>query len=333
MPGKMYNSYLVSDIIADIFSDFSSSEYYLDPIFANETINGYLGHHSKKYRLQLVCFVIGAYVKTYFNDRIEILPLDDSTEVLIPKNKTFWKPSVSYKDWVTSVRVRSFAYVAGTPSTTDEWVEADGVTYIQTSQEISLSNPSVPVTAPPNIINIEDVTIINSNNVSAIMSKLSKIYFNRVETELSVINNGDYIPGDKILCYGHDDSLISGHITSADFSFGMQAKSKLKLVQAEVRESSMLEIKYMWNSFLLGISRLLFPVGYNYSIENPFIDLRLNNHRYIFRPLQEYASGTIVVGGVIDIENYMVAIDEYQNNVYVISVDELSISDNIVSIA
>jgi hypothetical protein len=292
-----------------------------------------MGHHSKKYRLQLVCFVIGAYVKTYFNGRIEILPLDDSTEVLIPLNKTFWKPSISYKDWVTSIKVRSYSYVAGTPSTTDEWVEADGVTYVQTSQEVSLSNPDVPVTAPPNIISIDDVTIVNSSNVSAILSRLSTNYFNRMETDLSVINNGEYVPGDKVICYGSDDTLVAGYIASADFTFGLQAKSKIKLVPAEIKESANLEIRYMWDDFILRIAVFLLPVGYNYSVENPYIDLYLNNHRYIFRPLDEYATGTVVSGGVVDEEDCDVALDYYQGTVFVISVDEVTSSDNIVDIA
>jgi hypothetical protein len=333
MEGKMYASYPVSDLIDDIFSDFASTEYYLDSSFANETITGYMGHHSKKYRLQLVCFVIGAYVKTYFNGRIEILPLDDSTETLIPQNKTFWKPSISYKDWVTSIKVRSYSYVAGTPSTTDEWVEADGVTYVQTSQEVSLSNPDVPVTAPPNIISIDDVTIVNSSNVSAILSRLSTNYFNRMETDLSVINNGEYVPGDKVICYGSDDTLVAGYIASADFTFGLQAKSKIKLVPAEIKESANLEIRYMWDDFILRIAVFLLPVGYNYSVENPYIDLYLNNHRYIFRPLDEYATGTVVSGGVVDEEDCDVALDYYQGTVFVISVDEVTSSDNIVDIA
>jgi len=333
MEGKMYASYPVSDLIDDIFSDFASTEYYLDSSFANETITGYMGHHSKKYRLQLVCFVLGAYVKTYFNGRIEILPLDDSTEVLIPLNKTFWKPSISYKDWVTSIKLRSYSYTAGTPSTTDKWVEADGVTYIQTSQDVALSNPDVPVTAPPNIVSIEDIQIINSNNVSGILSRLANIYFNRVETDLSVINNGEYVPGDKVICYGQDKTLVAGYIASADFSFGLQAKSKIKLTPVEIRESAELKIQYKWDDYILRISVWLFPVNYNYSIENPYIDLYLNNHRYVFRPINEYATGTVVSGGVVDIQNCAVALDEFQGTVYTISVDEVTMSDGIVEIA
>jgi hypothetical protein len=223
--------------------------------------------------------------------------------------------------------------VAGTPSTTDEWVEADGVTYVQTSQEVSLSNPDVPVTAPPNIISIDDVTIVNSSNVSAILSRLSTNYFNRMETDLSVINNGEYVPGDKVICYGSDDTLVAGYIASADFTFGLQAKSKIKLVPAEIKESANLEIRYMWDDFILRIAVFLLPVGYNYSVENPYIDLYLNNHRYIFRPLDEYATGTVVSGGVVDEEDCDVALDYYQGTVFVISVDEVTSSDNIVDIA
>jgi hypothetical protein len=223
--------------------------------------------------------------------------------------------------------------VAGTPSTTDEWVEADGVTYVQTSQEVSLSNPDVPVTAPPNIVSIDDVTIVNSSNVSSILSRLANIYFNRVEADLSVINNGEYVPGDKVICYGQDDIFVAGYIASADFSFGLQAKSKIKLTPVEIRESAELEIRYKWDDYILRISVWLFPVSYNYSIENPYIDLYLNNHRYVFRPHNKYATGTIVSGTNTNTQQCSVALDLEQSTgiLHIISVDEVTVqtSNNI----
>jgi hypothetical protein len=59
----------------------------------------------------------------------------------------------------------------------------------------------------------------------------------------------------------------------------------------------------------------------------------LNNHRYVFRPINKYATGTVVSGGVTDIQNCVVALDEFQGTVYTISVDEVSSSEGIVEIA
>ena len=96
MEAKMYSNEPVSDILDDIFSDLGSGSYSLDSAFSSATISGFMGHHSKRYRLQLICFVIGAYVKTYFNDKIEILSLD-TNEIFIPKEKTFWNGWISWK--------------------------------------------------------------------------------------------------------------------------------------------------------------------------------------------------------------------------------------------
>ena len=323
MDGTMYTNYPVEDLIDDIFSDFASTEYSLDSSFVGQKINGYMGHHSKRYRLQLVCFVLGAYVKTYFNDKIEILPLDD-TDTFIPKNVTFWRPTVTYKDWVTAIKIKTFAYTQGTPTTTDEWVEdQNGDTYIQTSQEVMLTNPDAPITAPPNIVEISDVQIVNSSNVSGIISRLSEIYFNRIETDLDVINNGEYEPGQRVTVFTSEDTMNVGYIQNETFSFGVQARAKLKVTPAESRDAATLTINYMWVDTIVGQSVWILPVDYVYSIENPYVDLVLNKHRYVFRPDNETADGTMVAGGVTDTEPVQVALDYYDGTLYIISVDDL----------
>lgn len=332
MEAKMYTNYPVPDIINDIFSGFDSSQYSLDLSFNNAVINGYLGHHSKRYRLQLVCFAIGAYVKTYFNDKIEILPLDES-ETLIPKNKTYWKPSITYKDYVTSIAVTRYAYTQGEPQRTDEYVEADGVTYIQTSQVVRLQNPDVPVTAPPNEITVDDVTIINENNVSDIISRLSVLYFKRTSVDADVINNAEYVAGEKVTVQIDEETMATGFIESEDFRFGLQAKSRIHLAPIDIRESAMLEIKYLWDDFTIGQSEYLLPVDYVYSIQNPYISMTFEKHRYVFRPENEYATGTMIVGGVTDEEECFVALDLYQKVLDVISVDEVVLENGVAEIA
>lgn len=329
---KMYVNEPITNILDSIFSDLGSGAYTLDSSFNAETISGYMGHHSKRYRLQLLCFTIGAYIKTYFGNKIEILSISD-IETLIPKNKIFWKPSVSYSDYVTKLNITTYSYVQGTPATTDEWVEdSEGNTYIQTKQVVSLANPDVPVSAPPNEISIEDVQIINADNVSAIISRLAQSYFNRTEVTAEIINNAEYKPGDAVTFQIDDSKMVTGIIKSCDFQYGLQARSKIKLSAVNEQNAETLEIRYLYNDLLIGKSTYLFPVTYVYQIENPYIDLYLNNHRYVFRPINEYATGTVVSGGVVDMQNCVAALDEFQGTVYIISVDEVSSSEGIVEI-
>lgn len=329
MPAVMYSNEPVSDILSAIFSDLGASSYTLDSSFSGATISGFMGRHSKRYRLQLICFVIGAYVKTYFNDKIEILPLSVNA-LLVPKKKTFWKPSVTYKDWVTGITIRSFSFQQGTPSAGDEYVKDDqGVTYIQSSQEITVTNPDAPVTAPPNIIEVDDVQVVNSGNVSAILARLASMYFGRAMADVDVINNAEYMPGQRVITYGVGQQLVMGYIESATFSFGVQARSKLHMTPIELREAVTLTIRYTWSELGTKLRVLteeyLLPKDYEYSIENPYIDLAWQSHRYVLRPRDEYTTVTLSSDSVIEMPCYA-ALDNYKNVLTVTSVDEVTVS-------
>lgn len=329
MPATMYSNEPVSNIMAGIFSDLGSSAYSLDASFSSATISGFMGHHSRRYRLQLICFTIGAYVKTFNTDKIEILPLDD-TPTYVPKEKTFWKPSVTYKDWVTAISVKAFSYVQGTPERTDEYVTDDnGVTYIQTATEYTVTNTDAPVTAPPNIMEVADVQIINASNVSAILTRLAAMYFGRTVADVDVINNRDYEPGQRLYTYGVGKQLLLGYVESATFSFGLQARSRLHMTPIEVKEAVELKIQFTWNEtgpkLTVLTQTLLLPKSYQYTISNPYIDLPWQKHGYILRPRDETTTVTLTADTTIEIPCYA-ALDEYQNVLTVISVDEVTVS-------
>ena len=63
------------DIIDAIFTaaGISSSYYTIGSGFSNITVPGYAPEQTARERLQWVCFVIGAYIKTCFNSSLQIL--------------------------------------------------------------------------------------------------------------------------------------------------------------------------------------------------------------------------------------------------------------------
>ena len=330
MPATMYSNTPVSDILTGIFSDLGSSSYSLDSSFSGATISGFMPHHSRRYRLQLICFVIGAYVKTFNTDKIEILPLSNQA-TYVPKEKTFWKPAVTYKDWVTAITVKCFSYQQGTPATGDDYVKDDqGVTYIQTATEYTITNTDAPVTAPPNIVEIKDVQIINSSNVSAILTRLASTHFGRTVAEVDVINNREYEPGQRLYTYGIGKQLVLGYVESATFSFGVQARSKLHMTPIEVREAVELTLKYTWAEsgvkLTVLIEKHLLPKSYQYMIQNQYVELSWQKHRYVLRPQTETTTVTLTTDTVIEIPCY-VALDEYNGELSVISVDEVTVSE------
>lgn len=273
MDAAMYSSVSVSTILSNVFAGLTN-EYTLDSSFSSKTISGYCPKQTARERLQWICFCIGAYLKTFFTDKILILPVDTNT-VTIPVEKTFWKPSITYGDYVTAVKATAYTYTRTTtsPQSTDKWVQVGGWYYIETSQEFTLSNPNAPQTANENVVSVSDVKIINTDNVSDVLSLLSTYYFKRIEVDADVINNGEYAAGDKVLVPVDENNFIAGFIKSTSFTFGLQAKSKIKLMQVDTVSGAHLYVVRRFDGTIKATSEYLFPLGYVYTVQNPYLDI------------------------------------------------------------
>ena len=324
MDAAIYNGMAVTTILSNIFSGLTS-EYTLDSSFSSKTISGYCPKQTARERLQWICFCIGAYLKTFFTDKILILPVDTSA-VTVPMEKTFWKPSVTYGDYVTAVKATAYSYSAGLPQNTDKWVQVGNNYYIETSQEFTVSNPSAPVTANENVVSVSDVKIINTDNVSEILTLLSTYYFKRIEVDADIINNGEYAAGDKVIVPVDDSNFIAGFIKSESFTFGLQAKSKIKLMQTDMVSGTKLIILRRFDGVIKATSEYLLPRGYNYSIQNPYMDIievgmvvtgfsriieeqRMWRYmqpfiRVVYYPFNQYATGTVTGEVTNDYEDY-----------------------------
>jgi hypothetical protein len=316
--------------VADALSDALGDEpYELDEAFDGLTLSGFVPEQTVRERLQWICFVIGAYVRTSFARTIEIKPLG-ATERTIPMEKTYWKPSIGYRDYVTALKATYYSFASGTPSTTDKWVkDANGNAYVVTAQTLTLANNNVPAWAQPNELKVDGIMLINESNVSGILSHLAEVYFNRVELTADVLSNGQYKPGQKCLIYADTDDLKEGYIKSTDYAFGVQAKSQIKMVAVADIESASLNILYVWDTEGMQIGRRSFrlPVGYEYAIDNPYIEQQLNSHRYVFRPINDQAVGTVLQEGQTVTEQEAVALDLHNGILSVISVDGIEVDE------
>lgn len=273
-----------------------SSGYNIDSGLLGHTIIGYFPEQTARERLQWVCFAVGAYVRQQGSQNVQIRELDQSTVTYIPIDKTFWKPSIEYKDYVTKITLTSYEFTQGTPSQGDDYVTVNDVDYIVTSQKYTLTNSNAPQTALPNEITVDGCYLINDDNADDIASRLAMLYFARTEIDADVINNNAYKPPMKVAVQLDESRGGLGYIESADFKFGKQARSSLKIVASEARSLQQLIINYTFNGAIVATKHYAFPVGYQYSILNPYIDISSGEHRYIYRPLTEYCTGTITSG-------------------------------------
>lgn len=326
----MYDEEPVYGLIQQIFRGISSSDWTTTEAVTNKTVTGYFPKQTARERLQWICFCCGLFVRSFFDNQVVIKSID-STITPVPIEKVYWRPSLAYKDPVTTVKVTLYTYEQGTPQNTDKWVQVGNTYYIQTSQEMSLINPDYSDNAEDNVVSVDDVTIINPDNVSEILTRLATYYFNRAEVDADIINNREFVPGDKISLPIDGEDIATGFIKSTDFTFGLQAKSRIKLQQILMSKASQLKIVYKYVNKKLGTQIYMLPRNTNYQIENPYLDITngsgKNYKRYIYFPLQEYATGTISAAIVTDEEDYDRALCHTGKGILIIwSVDEATLT-------
>lgn len=328
---SMYFDEPVSTVISRIFRDLDA-EYVLDSSFDNVTITGYLPQGSARERLHQVCFTIGAYIKTTFTDKVEILPVD-TTVTSIPASKVYWRPSVEYSNYITSVQVVYYNYEERYPDVVDEWVEVNGKYYVKTAKTAELKNPNAPADAPENVAKVDDIGIINVNNVDEVLTRLAQFYFQRIQLTADVVDNGEYQVGEKYAIptgINAEYPMITGFMNSAAFTFGHQAKARITISQSEEVNAVDVIIVYEINGQELDSEMFTVPEGYHFSFENPFIArswyVGYSVTNDVYRPVNDYAEGTAETG-LTHREEYVVALEQViysgENTLYINEVDDL----------
>lgn len=300
MPAEFYNSTAdgcINEILNYVGTIGQSGEIIDDNVIAQEfesiQIVGFAPEQSARERLQWILMAAGGYVLSYFDTTIHIRKISTSGATLIPITKTFWKPTITHRDYVTKIIVHAYSYTVGTPDTTDKYV-TDGTNYwIQTETVIQLANSNAPSGAPENVVEIEGVTLISPSRASTVITNLAAYYFNRVEVDADVIDNAEYKPGDRVTVYTEEDQLYTGYIDHVGFSFGLQARGRLHLTGAQGVDGAKLTILYKWGNTQIASQVYYLPKGYAYSITTEYLDWSMSGHRYIFRPTTATVTGTL----------------------------------------
>ena len=321
LPAVYYDSRSAASVIEELMDGI---QYRLDAGFASATLTGFCPEQTARERLLWVAFILGAMVKSCFNDRLEILPVGGAIKT-IPAADTYWRPRRTHGDWVTAIRAKTYSFAAGDPAPGERYVtSATGVNYIVTETEVILRNPDAPGFAPENVISVEGMYLLNGGNVSAVMGRLAGWYFGREQLDIDVIDNGSIHPGDRVAATTADGEMVTGYVTRAAFRFGTQAMASLKLTGVEDLPCGTLAILYIYEGILVARADYTFPAGLAYAVDNPYFDVEMGGVRYVFRPVNARAEGTMAEGGNENRQAVEVALECIDGVLRIVSVDEVS---------
>ena len=331
LEAAMYTAKNAEDAIDECFTSLGPGftvgiPYSVASSLSSATVTGFVPEQTARERLQWICFAIGAYVRTFKTSAVSILPVD-TTERLIPLKSTFWRPSVTNGEYVTAIKITSYAFSQA--SSEEEWSDSDSsyifpLPWVATEQAVTLSNNDAPASAPENVIEITEMYLVNSGNVSAIASRLAAIYFKRGVVQMDAINNGSYWPGEKVIVYTDEETMVAGFVNEASFEFGNQARSAMSIQALEAKTGATLIVVYKCGNDKIGEATYLLPVGYSYEINNPYLDIP-GTHRYIYRPHNAAATGTMTSGTNTNNQPFSVALDAKGSNLKIISVDDITV--------
>lgn len=323
---RMYQAVTAADAIAECFGD--SNVYTLSPNIQFKTVTGFAPAQNARERLTWLLFVLGAFPVDVFRGDVYIRAVDD-TETLVPPGRTFMRPSLDTGDTVTAIRLTSYTFREGTE---EEWQSDDNsfqfpTPWIATPQVFELTNPDADEDAPENPVVFDSLYLINPDNVSEIAQRLAKYWFNPVEASVACVNNRQFRPGDLALAYTDIDRMISGYVQQATFAFGKQARSTLKLIGVTKITPAKLTVRYTYQNGIIGKAVYYLPVGYTYSIENPYIDKTVKGVRRVYRPQESAVTGTMAEGDNTATAAYDIALEYKDEKLYVYSVDTITKQD------
>ena len=304
-------------------------DYTLDSALSGVTVSGYFPEQTARERLQWLCFVAGAYVQTCFVDQITIKALD-TTPTLIPVNKTFWRPQINHGDYVTAIKLTAYTFTQDADAAADAGSYTFPLPWVATTQDYRLDNPGVTLDRE-NVMDVGELYAINPDNVSALLNRMADRYFTRTEITADVIDNGEYLPGDRVYIFDRDGNCWQGYIEAASFRFGKQARATLKIVSVSAVETANLTVSYTYSGATLHTETYSIPVGYEYSVGTRYLDIAAEGHRIIYRPTLAAISGTMTNAGASAAAPCEIALDYAEGVLGVYAVDGINRASDAVT--
>lgn len=220
----VYSAKSAKTLITEILGGHFSLDY--DPALESETVTGYIPDCTKREALQQIVFALRATIDTSAVRGIRVRRLTQSTPAVIPEDRIYTGSSVETAAIVTEIRVTAHTY---STSGSGESVEVGGATYYHTTSVTSKANPNATTQTKPNVIEVRDATLVNSDNVAAVAQHVFDYYMRRQTHSVKIVMDKE-APGDYVQTTTPWGTKITGTITSMGIRLSGIAAAECKII-------------------------------------------------------------------------------------------------------
>lgn len=193
----------------------------------NKTVSGVLVGLTRRQALQQLCFAIGAVADTSGDTGIKIFALPTTSPKTVPQSRAR-NPKVIQESVVTEVRLTAHSYSTTETSGTDE-ITINGEKYYDTKTVTVITNPLATASDKPNVISVDDATLISPSNVEEIAQLLYDQATRRETADLKFRVTNEQV-GDLVTVPTWWGDNLTGSYTKATLTL-----SSFILADAEVR--------------------------------------------------------------------------------------------------
>lgn len=254
--GGVYNNALVSDILAGIMAG-EGITYFLDDVYVDARVSGYLPICTKRVALQQLAFAIGALVDTSYDRQLYIYPQQTEVTSEFTAKDIRLGLSVEHSDIITGIRLYVHSYTQGMESAQLYKGVLDDTTKIEfsepyhslsitggilgehgdnyacitgTGNEVVLTglkyNHSTAmllkedpkITQNKNIAEVKEATLVTAGNAQAVLDRVYGYYGNNESISFrSTISDQEL--GNRVNVFTGFRGTMTGNITKLDFKF------------------------------------------------------------------------------------------------------------------
>lgn len=254
--GGIYTRKKVPDLFREIM-DGEGIEYFLDDIYWESVISGYLPICNKRKALQQLAFAIGAVVDTSYDRQLYIYPQQTEVTGAFTANRIFPGLAIGHSDIITGVRIYAHNYSKGIQvaelfkgelngeavvefsephfdlSTTGGIIMRSGVNYAVirgTGAEVVLSGTKYEhstiaivkenpqITQNKNIVEVKDATLVTADSASDVLERVYSYCMNNEQVSFRGVIEDQEL-GSVVNVDTGFKGIKTGTITKLDFQF------------------------------------------------------------------------------------------------------------------